>query len=149
MARGEQVLAAAFGLFGVVWILESRDLAYMDEFAPGAGFLPFWLGVALAALAAAVLVAGRRKAGGREGPLERGRPRKVVAISAGLFLCSALVGWLGFALPVAAYLVFLVRGVERRSWTASVGLAAGATAGLFLVFRVWLGVPLPRGPWGL
>jgi hypothetical protein len=30
----------------------------------------------------------------------------------------------------------------------SVGVAAGSSLALTLVFRTWLGVPFPVGPWG-
>jgi hypothetical protein len=39
--------------------------------------------------------------------------------------------------------------VERLPVPASLLVAAATTAALILLFRTWLGVPLPKGPWGL
>ena len=45
-------------------------------------------------------------------------------------------------------MLFLLRGVEKESWPLSLGVAAGTVAVLFGLFRLWLHVPLPKGPWG-
>ena len=142
---GERILASAFAAFGLLFVLEARHLEYMGEFAPGAGFLPFWLGLILVALVIGHLVTTRKEVAERT---ESSSGRKVLAVSAGLAACVALISWLGFAAAIAAYLLYLARWVERRSWALSVGLAIITTLILYLVFRLWLGVPLPRGPWG-
>jgi hypothetical protein len=36
--------------------------------------------------------------------------------------------------------------VTPQRWTVALGVAALAAVGSFLVFAVWLGVPLPPGP---
>ncbi|HEX7125118.1 MAG TPA: tripartite tricarboxylate transporter TctB family protein [Thermodesulfobacteriota bacterium] len=147
---GERVLAGLFGLVGLFFALEARDLSYMEESVPGAGFLPFWLGLLLVALVAGFLFTTRpaKPAGdGASGPSPADR-RKVAAVSLGLVACIAAIGELGFTASIAAYLLFLARAVERRGWGLSAGVALGATLGLYLIFQAWLKVPLPRGPWG-
>jgi hypothetical protein len=74
--------------------------------------------------------------------------RKVVAVGVGLFICVGLVEPLGFVVAVAAYLVFLLRAVEKEPWPTSLLVAVGTVAVLFALFRLWLKVPLPKGPWG-
>lgn len=143
---GERALAGAFAALGLLFALQARDLNYMDEFAPGAGFLPFWLGLILLALAIGFLLTARGPKAEEAAAPRAGR--KVLAVSVGLAASVALIDWLGFAVAVSAYLLYLMRGVEGRSWGLSVGLAAGTTLGIYLVFRLWLGVPLPQGPWG-
>jgi hypothetical protein len=39
--------------------------------------------------------------------------------------------------------------VERKPVLSSIIAAAGVALALKLIFQIWLGVPLPRGPWGL
>lgn len=144
---GERVLALALAGLGFLFALEARELNYMDEFAPGAGFLPLWLGLILVALVIGFILTTRtpKKVDDETAPRSG---RKVIAVSAGLAACVALIDWIGFAAAIAAYLLYLTRWVEGRRWVLSIALAAGTTLGLYLVFRVWLGVPLPRGPWG-
>ena len=73
---------------------------------------------------------------------------KVVAVALGLFVCVAVIEPLGFVVAVGAYLLFLLRVVEKEPWRTSLGVTAGTIAVLFALFRVWLHVPLPKGPWG-
>jgi len=150
MAGGERLLGAVFGALGVFWIFESLDLTYMGEFAPGSGFLPLWLGIALVSLAAIFLLRTRSQPSDDEwaaGPNYRFR-RRTVPIALGLFACVASIGWIGFGVAIAAYLVFLVRFVEHYPWRMALAIGLGTAIGLHLVFQSWLGVPLPEGPWG-
>ena len=142
---GERLLATAFAVLGLLFAVKAVELKYMDEFAPGAGFLPFWLALILVALVVGFLVSTRTAK-----QMETVPPagRKVLAVSAGLAACVALIEWLGFAVAIAAYILNFLRGVERRSWASAVWLAAGTTSALYLIFKVWLAVPLPEGPWG-
>lgn len=143
---GERALAVAFAALGVLFAVNARELRYMDEFAPGAGFLPFWLGLLLVGLVIVFVFKTRAPKADKEAPLRENR--KVLVVTAGLAACVALIDWLGFAVPMAAYLLYLTRGVDRRGWGSSIALSVSTTLCLYLVFRMWLGVPLPKGPWG-
>src|SRR5688500_20324329 len=114
LLTGERLLATAFALLGLLFAVKAVELKYMDEFAPGAGFLPFWLALILVALVVGFLVSTRSAK-----PMEMAPPvgRKVLAVSAGLVACVALIEWLGFAVALAAYILYLLRSVgseERR-----------------------------------
>ncbi|MGQ0663375.1 MAG: tripartite tricarboxylate transporter TctB family protein [Pseudomonadota bacterium] len=148
MLTGERIVGAMFGLLGLLWIVKSFELHYMDEFAPGSGFLPFWLGVAIAAFAAMFLYSTRGEPAATADPSPPGGARKVAVIALGLFVCVVAMEWLGFVVPIALYLLFLVGVVERRGVAVAAGTALGTPLALFLIFKVFLRVPLPIGPWG-
>lgn len=143
---GERALAAVFAAIGITFALEARELNYMDEFAPGAGFLPFWLGLLLLALVIGFLLTTR--APNAADMVSHRLTRKVFAVGAGLAACVALVEFLGFVVAISAYLLYLTRWIEECRWGLSIGLAAGTTLVIHVVFRMWLSVPLPVGPWG-
>jgi hypothetical protein len=143
--RGEIVGGALCMLFGVLWVATALGLPYMGDFAPGSGFLPLWLGVGLVALSAVHVVSCLRSGAPA---VAAGQWRKVVAVALGLFVCVAVIEPLGFVVAVGAYLLFLLRVVEKEPWRTSLGVTAGTVAVLFALFRVWLHVPLPKGPWG-
>jgi hypothetical protein len=58
----------------------------------------------------------------------------------------ALLELLGY--PLATFLLVLValRLMEPRGWAVTLGIAAAAAIASFVVFAVWLKVPLPPGP---
>ena len=145
MHRGERVFAVLLGVFGLVWIWKSTELPYRDYYAPGSGFLPLWLGVILVALVALFLWIGLSAQTLNTLP---SNPRRLWAIAGGLALTVALIEPLGFSVPVTAYLLFLLRNVEAESWRTSILVSLGTSIALLCVFRLWLSVPLPRGPWG-
>ena len=117
-------LAAGFVLvgLGIYIIQQSRLLTYRDEFGPGPGLLPFWLGVLLTVLASCVVVSslrGRFGNGGNGGirgqtpfaagiPLNPSDPRQREG-SDPLFphfphsrISRALLAWLSLIATVAA-----------------------------------------------
>jgi putative tricarboxylic transport membrane protein len=143
--RGELVAGVLCGLFAVLWIATALGLPYMGEYAPGSGFLPLWLGVGLLALSAIHVVSSARA---RAAATPAGNWRKVVAVTLGLIVCVAVIEKLGFVVAVGAYLLFLLRGVEKEPWRTSLGVTVVVIAVLFGLFRLWLQVPLPKGPWG-
>ena len=143
--RGEVVAGLACGLFAVLWIATALGLPYMGEYAPGSGFLPLWLGVCLLVLST-IHVASCLRAPAVAVPVGNGR--KVVAVLLGLVVCVAVIEPVGFVVAVGTYLLFLLRIVEREPWRTSIGVSVVVVAVLFGLFRLWLKVPLPKGPWG-
>ncbi len=143
MPVGERLFAGFFGLLGLMWVWRGLELPYWDRFAPGAGFLPVWLGVILAGLVVVLILRGEAAA-----PGEPGGWRKPALIAATLAVCVLAVEWLGFVVGVGAYLAFLLLYVERLPLRLGGSVAVGTTLAIYAVFDLWLRVPLPRGPWG-
>ncbi len=147
--RGERIFAAALGLFGLLWISQSLRLRYWGDFAPESGFLPFWLGVTLVLLVAAFLaVSFRAPAHAPVAAAERPALGRIGAIVGGLVATLALLEQLGFVVSVGVYLAFLIGAVERRSAGEALGASLATVLAIHAIFRLWLKVPLPAGPWG-
>ena len=137
--RGELVLALFFILIGALWILRALRMPLWDGFAPDSGFLPLLYGALLAALAAVVLL---QFALGKES--SKAEPiRKPLVVTGALVAAVAALPIAGFVISVFALLVFLYAGVERLRLLPSAIAAAAITGSLYLVFKAWLGVPLP------
>jgi putative tricarboxylic transport membrane protein len=146
IAPGELVLALFFALLGILWIVAAARMPLWQGFIPQSGFLPLWYGIALAGLAAAILA---RLWFAKEQPKQEepvGKPLVVMAVVAATVLGFDLIG---FAPSVFLLLVVLFAAVERLPLARSLAVAAAVTAVLFLVFRTWLRVSLPVGPWGI
>jgi hypothetical protein len=143
--RGELVLALVFAALGVLWVAVAVGLPMWEGFAPQSGLMPLAYGVLLTALSVAV-IATLFVTGGTTDAQPIGKPILVLAT-----LTAAILGVepAGFAPAVFLMLLFLFVIVEKLPMMRSIVVAAGTTAFLVLVFRTWLGVPLPIGPLGL
>lgn len=143
---GELVLCLIFIGMGVFWIAVASGMQMWDGFAPASGFMPLVYGVLMAVLAIAATVADVLTA--KEGAEPKdpvGRPLLVLlALSAGV----AGIELAGFPVSMFLAMLFLFRVAERLPLIASLATSAGSALVLTLVFRTWLGVPLPTGPWG-
>ena len=137
--KGELALALVFLALGALWIARAARMPLWEGFAPDSGFLPLIYGVLLSALAAAVLaqvLAAKAVAAGEN-------VRKPLVVLAALTAAVAALPFAGFAISVFALLLFLYRIVERLPWLSATVVSAATTGVLYLVFKTWLGVPLP------
>ena len=144
--EGELVLSLVFVGTGVFWIAVAAGKPLWEGFAPATGFLPLVYGVLLVLLAIAATVVDVLGKGADEAPkTPAGRPLMILlALAAGV----AGIETAGFFASMLLAMLFLFRVAERRPMVASAATAAGSALVLTLVFRSWLGVPLPAGPWG-
>jgi hypothetical protein len=139
LLKGELALALVFVAIGVLWIARAARMPKWEGFAPDSGFLPLIYGGLLAALALAavaqILIGG---------PVAvREEVRKPLLVLAALTATVAALPFAGFAISVFLLLLFLYGFVERLPWLNATVVSAATTGALYLVFRTWLGVPLP------
>ena len=139
LLRGELVLALVFIAVAAVWIVRAATvLPLWAGFAPEAGFLPLIYGSLLALLAGAVFVQELRQPAPPADDL-----RKPLTVVAALAVAVIALPYAHFAPSVFVLLIFLYAVVERLPLLPSLLAAGGTTGALYLIFRVWLGVPLP------
>lgn len=109
------------------------------------GFLPLIYGCLLVGLSSVatinLFVAGQ---GATQRP-PMGKPLLLLAA-----VTAAVVGMepAGFVFSIFLMLAFMYGVVERRPVGKSLLVSAMTTGVLFAIFATWLGVPLPKGPWG-
>jgi putative tricarboxylic transport membrane protein len=146
MTRRDAVAAAALLLFAAVAAVESlRLLPYGVVRNPGPAFFPWWTSVALAVLSAVLLLQslrGRAAARGADG----GRWVKVAGLLAALAVYSLVLESVGYPIVTFALVLFILRVTEPTRWPVALATALLAAGGTYLVFAVWLSVPLPAGP---
>ena len=137
--KGELGLALFFAAVGGLWILRAARMPLWEGFAPDSGFLPLIYGLLLTALALAAM--GQILSAGEAAPTQEFRkPLRVLAI---LIAAVSALPLAGFAISVFALLFLLYAVVERLPWLNAALVSAATTGVLYLVFKVWLGVPLP------
>jgi hypothetical protein len=144
--RDDQVSGAALALAGAAIAWQSWQYPMGSVAAPGPGYLPFALGIALCACGALVALAGGRSLPFRWQRFDDGP--KGLAILAGLAFAALALERLGYRITIAVLLVYYLRVLERRPWARTLVLTAIVSLGSYDLFARWLRVPLPVGMFG-
>jgi putative tricarboxylic transport membrane protein len=145
--RADQIAGAGLLMLGVAFAWAGlRSYTYWGPTGPGSGFLPFWLGLAMAVLAAGLLIGATRArgTGGRWLPEGAGLRRLVTVLGVTVALVAVLK-IVGMAVGTVLFLVALLRFVEHLRWRSTLAIAVGTAAVNYLIFTYWLRVPFPLG----
>ena len=153
MKRADRIFAY-IGLGLSVWlIVESFKFDYMTTYTPGPGFHPFWLGVCLGLLSLFLLANTFWRRGDKDDEKKRMPGRKalfrvglILLFTAGFAL--SMTG-LGFVLTVAVFVFLILFVLEHYTLFKSILYGIIMSGVIFVVFRFWLDVDLPKGWLGL
>ena len=112
---------------------------------PGPGFLPFGLSIVLIILSIGLILAGWKK-GATPTPFwpQRTWLRPLLGIAI-LILYALLLGKLGFLPTTVIFLLIWMGLIERLRWLTTVSISLSVTAAVYLIFGLFLEVPLPWG----
>jgi putative tricarboxylic transport membrane protein len=151
MRSADRVAAVALIVLAAWFVAIGRRFPYWRlETGPGSGFLPVWLGIALAVLAILLFVnAGGTASGDGRWLPDRAALRRLALILGASVVFVAAMDAVGMIVGTALFLVFVLRVVERYRWTTVLGVAAAAAAANYVVFTYWLRVPFPTGVLGI
>ncbi len=149
MDRGDVLSALVWLLIGAGVARAGLDLGLGVLRDPGPGFMLFWVGLVIVALAVAVGGRGLR-AGAPPGTRWAGvRWTKLAGVTAALAAYGWLLPRLGFLLSTALLLIYLFKAIEPQRWSVAVAGAVASALLAYLVFKVWLGAQLPAGALGI
>jgi putative tricarboxylic transport membrane protein len=128
---------------GVTASILARSLPAQTGFGLGPAFLPFWTGIVLAACG--LWLCARPNADPDVSwPTSRGFARAAAGFVLLLLYALALQP-LGYLIGTAGFLVITILLLEPVRPTRAFMVGIASAAFLFLVFRVWLRIPLPGG----
>ena len=163
MDRPERISSVVLVVFGVFVAAYSRHYLKLGlMITPDAGFLPYGIGIALAALGAIWFVStfitgtaqeaggaggGTGKAGGESAPdrahlLSRMLPGVLIII-----LYAWLFERLGYPLSTVLFMVCWQKIIEREGWLKTAVIALLSAAVMYTLFVYLLRVHLPTGTW--
>lgn len=150
--RGRDVIPAVFLVVcAVAGVVGATRLPIGTVNQPGPGFFPLALATGLLLASLALVVQGilpRATARATRAPVERRAWGKVVAVVTALFLYGFLMDAVGFTIATFLLLAFLFLVVKPTRWGIAVGGSALTVIVCWVVFKMWLGMQLPVGPWG-
>jgi len=146
-----------FGIIGLglsLWCyLESTKFHYMAQFTPGPGFMPFWVGVALAVLSTCLLLdTFKRKPSKLDDKKilpERHALTRVATILLLLFGVRFSMNILGFPLTLALFTAAILSILERYNLFKSIGIGIAYAAVTWFVFEYILAMGFPKGFLGI
>ena len=139
-------MAAAVALvLGATALYESSKLPFGTVHSPGQGFFPWWTSAAVVLLALVILFQALtlRSSIGRQ---DAGRVVKVASLLVVLVAYTFLLDLLGYLVCTFFLVLFMLRAIDPHRWAVAFGMAAMTAIGSYVVFAIWLSVPLPRGP---
>ena len=139
---------------GLVAVNEARRLRFGAVTVPGPGLFPLVLAAGFTLVCLILLVAALRApadaAAAESGGAGEGGIRWKVLATLGVMLAYAFaLEPLGFVAATCGLLCFFFRALEGMRWTVAVTASALTSVVTYVVFKVWLYVRLPPGPWGL
>ena len=151
MRNADQIAGAALLAFAVAFSAGAlKFYTYSGPGGPGSAFLPFWLGVIMAILAAALLVGAVRSRDPGPAWLPHGEGIRRLAVVLGVTTAFvALLKVIGMILGTALFLVVLMRALDRTPWRLTLSVAAAIASLNYLVFTYWLRVPFPVSVLGI
>ncbi len=146
-----------FGVVGLglsLWAyLESTKFKYMEQFTPGPGFMPFWVGVTLAILSSYLIYDSfRREASAKDRRKllpERRALYRVGAIMLMLLGVKFSMNVLGFPLSLAVFTAAILFILERYSLLKSLAYGIAYAAVTWFIFQHLLTMGFPRGFLGI
>jgi putative tricarboxylic transport membrane protein len=152
MKKADRITGVVTLVFSGFVIAESSRMPQQSaQFGPGVGFLPFWLGVIMAILSILLILNTLRRPA--DSAKRRIFPARQAIIAISLVLTSLaayilLLEVFGFLADTMFFAAFLLGIVEREKWKRTLLIALLTSAGLYIVFRLLLGVNLPVNRFG-
>ena len=130
-------------------ILEGSRWDFLAGFTPGPGFGPIWLGVILALLSSFLIFDSYK----REEEKDNSKPvfpGKHALLRVGLIILifsgfALVVETLGFELTVFIFMILILYFLEGYKIGKSVFYGVAFSGSLFLIFKYWMQVDLPKG----
>ena len=148
MNKAEAASGAAFVAIGAAMMFHAWRMPYLLEGVPGPGFLPRWIAFGLMAVGVIIIVKAVRPVLAATEPVawpDAGGWRRVGLMIGALAAALIVLNTLGFLVTTTAFVAVVIYGLGIRSWRMLATVPLGAACGLYLVFAVWLNVPLPKG----
>jgi hypothetical protein len=136
----------------ILVIINSSRLPLGTLNHPGSGFFPLLVGILTVILSGILFIQSflqspsQRKElfGGHERRLHKSVSTVLALLAYGIFL-----NWLGFLCVTFLLMFFLLKVIGSQGWKLSLGMAISITFSAYLLFKVFLKLQLPAGPWGM
>ena len=143
-----RIAAIFFLLVGIFFALYARTVEIGSWHEPGPGFLPFWAGIILGAMALALLFGSYARKVWPVRPSFFPRTdswKRVLATFLALIVYNVFLTPLGFTVMTFLFLAFLVKFIFPQTWTRTLLVAVLGSLAARMLFINFLETQLPKG----
>ena len=142
----ELITAAILMVIGVTVMSDSLRIgAGWDSNGPRSGYFPFYIGL-LIVVSSAGTFAIAIFSGNRKSFVARAAFRSVLQVLVPTIVFGALIAFLGIYAASAVFIAYFMIRMGDFPWPTIAGVSLGVPIALFMLFEVWVLVPLPKGP---
>jgi len=146
MHKAEVIAGALVLAFGAALLAGAMRFPFFLDGVPGPGFLPLLISFGVAA-SGIVLITGGIRGSIRENPRWAAAAgwRRVGYMLAAMTVSFLLLELLGFLIVTTLFMAAMIYALGERSWRMLATVPVLSAIALYVVFAVWLRVPLPKG----
>lgn len=146
MWRAEFIGAWAVLLLGLFIVVFSIPLQYYTDLGPGAGFLPFWIGVGVIVGGVVEVIKGfRMKQRTEMGTFLQPRSKLGLQMLVLIVITFLIFPFAGFSVGLALCAAAAMRIIGKHKMTTCGITAVLSAIFIHVVFAQWLDIPLPMG----
>ena len=147
MNKAEIVAAGVVLAIGITLLAAALGFSFLSSGTPGPGFLPLLISIGILACGVTLLagaVRGRRIFVNPSWPSLAGWWHVVLMLVA-MAVAFLFLDELGFLIATTLFMAVMIYTLGERSWRMLLTVPPLSAIALYLIFAVWLRVPLPKG----
>ena len=144
--RTMEIIVASITLaLGALVVADSLRLGSgWDEDGPKSGYFPFYIGM-LIVIGSAINIY-KALAMGKQSFVGRQAAKDVLTVLIPTAVYVGLIQVLGLYVASALYIAVFMWRLGKYSWLKTIPVALGVPLAFFMMFEVWFGLPLIKGP---
>lgn len=156
LRQGNNILGVIGMLMGIVILVLAfvQELPYMKNGIPGSGFFPIVCGIGIAVFGALIIVENHLKekkakeSNNKDNELDKNiidkaELRNFAYTIGSSILVLIMTPLIGLIVSIGIIVTLLVKMLAEESLIKSIIIGAGTVIVLYLIFKMFLGVPMP------
>ncbi len=149
MRIANRIVSVLIIVFGIFLTLQSKKFDYMVDGTPGPGFMPYWLGIAIALVALIPLIKTFTQFASKlDNPFQTGDFKNFFIVIGSSIVVMIITPVTGLLIALSLMVGVIARLMGTKSWKTVIGLTICTPILLFGIFVMILNVPLPKGIFG-
>lgn len=143
--KSKDISLIFFIVLSIAICLESYNLGIGSFMDPKSGLFPLISGLLMGIFSVIKLIINLFSEEKNYGPEAARYLKRISLLAISLLAYAVLMTKLGFVISTFLLIVFLLKVIESKPLYIVLSLAVAVTGFIYLIFKTWLGIPLPVG----